>query len=256
MHTVKAGGHWGLRKEGGLQGTGQPPKHFQPQNDMISYVPKDPVRRKIWWQRNPIRAKCSPNWRIKIPRLRRRWGSRKDTGKERKACEGAVWGQKRPPQGKREGREGGQIAPRSDSEAWQRTGGETLHGRALGSRPRSLYRCRPDGCVWRDAEVSEEVTVGLRRLRTHKAGVWNAPPSAPGLAALGGRTRLRLRPAQCLRPHAPRGPRRLKAPPRPCVLAAGPPAPAFVLLSFRPETHPDGSLPDLAPHSVDVPAAS
>lgn len=106
----------------------------------------DPVRRKAQWQRNPLRAKFSANLKIKIPRLGRRWGSRKDTGKERErpaeCCLGlgeAAWGRQKG----RRGQTPRAVRLRDLGEA----GGEILRGRALGSRPRSLYLCGRDECA-------------------------------------------------------------------------------------------------------------
>ena len=115
--------------------------------------------------------------------------------------------------------------------------------------------------------MSEEVTTGLRRLRTYKApGFWDTAVgsryAATGADAAGERGQrgagvgapARAPPA-ALRPARP-GTSSPKARPEALhVVAAGPPAPAFVLLSLRPETHPDAHSRPCA-YSVDVPAAS
>ena len=80
------------------------------------------------------------------PEVEEKMGVQKGHWKgERKACR-VLSGGRRGRLGKREGPKGSDRAAlgfRGLAEA----GGETLHGRALGSRPRSLYLCGPDECV-------------------------------------------------------------------------------------------------------------
>ena len=126
-----------------------------------------------------------------------------------------------------------------------------------GSRPRSLYLCGRDECVWRDAEVSEEVTTGFWRPKTHSKapGFWNTTVCMAPRVRLLERTRPWTWSASCRRGSA------CALRPAPCALRPVRPhlfsealhvlvlgsAPAFVLRSSSPRPILTLTL-DPAPH--------